>query len=185
MTDGTMRKGIETMTQELDEGPEEAWTKPQRLLVDLSQSVSRRSALTRAGQALLGLMGFVVAYKAGQWAMPDDALATTTCDDCQDSTLCGIYGVPCGAPTCAGNCSACPAGMTRGTSYWSQCCLVSDGIYKIIKYYDCCRSKTPCTQPDDRCQVPFCANNSVQPTWCAAGTNCYWCSQTAVTFMTC
>ena len=160
---------------------DEPWRPDQRALINLSQSISRRSALTRFGRILLGAAGVVVTYRMAD-VMTDDSPTEAShdsnpCNECSDDRNCGLCGVPCAHATCGGACFTCPAGTSRGTSYWTQCCFSGPAL-KIHRYYDCCRFVSGCTPSVHRCggSSLFCSNNCPQPTWCPAGTNCYFCT---------
>lgn len=137
------------------------------LLRAFSQSLSRRSLISRLGRLMLGVLGVgVVAVLPLDPLIPEVAAAYT----CSSWQLCGLCGRICTCCNGGGGLNVCPYGSTW-SAYWSACCYSpSTGFGSRFFYWDCLNGNANCSG------CLSCQNNCPQPLW---GSGTYKC--TAVT----
>ena len=117
--------------------------------------VSRRGILAKFGKLLLIAFG-VTTMEVLPVGNNEVAAA-----NCNDWTLCGIYGRTCDCCNGGQPLNYCPAG-TSWYSYWTACCYAYGDYYRF-NYWDCCGGNVDCSS------CTWCYNNSPQPAWCNQG----------------
>lgn len=124
-----------------------------RACEELSQTVSRRSMISRLGRLGLGVLGVGVA----QQVVPVfQHVAKATHTPCHYWYFCQFEGRKCACAGCSGDVNECPSCSRVGGS-WTGCCTNSFGNRQLVTYTDCYK---------DNCswaKVDACRNGC---TWC-------------------
>jgi methylamine dehydrogenase light chain len=152
----------------------------------LAHCVSRRSALIRIGQILVGtafvlpVLPFDRTARAAETPAPEKN--TTEDTQCEYWRYCAIDGFLC--TCCGGSISSCPPGTEPSTVTWiGTCHNPSDGHDYLISYNDCC-GVTSCGRclcngnAGERPGYRMGKHNDVN--WCMANQNVSYHCSTAV-----
>ncbi len=144
----------------------ESRDREERFFVTWSEKISRKGFVVSLGGFILRLAG--ISFLS---ILPVDKIAEADPSSCDDWTLCGICGTLCcaGCTGGVGGSGTCPSCASRGTGFWSACCVGGGGLppynCHTVKYYDCCSTVT-CS-----CPIPPCLSCCIkkQNAWCSTG----------------
>lgn len=148
-----------------------------KIFVTVSQRLSRRKFIARAGTFVVTLVGTSAAIAAvpglsGEaWAnsVPGLGYDPSTWHNCDKWARCNMCGYSCNC--CNGdenNPGACP-GCAEDANFWEGCCTNDSGDRKLVRYWDCRRGSCDNTKIAACYQCSGCNNGCPQPFWKATG----------------